>query len=74
MPATENQPLRILRAPDVVRRTGLSSTTIWRLERDGRFPRRRRIAGNLVGWRSDHVEAWIRERPAIPRETAVSAE
>ena len=63
--AIENQPLQILRGPEVVQRTGLSSTTIWRLERDGKFPRRRRISGNLVGWRSDEIEVWILECPEV---------
>lgn len=55
--------LRLLRLPEVEELTGLSGTTIWRREKEGKFPRRRRVAGNLVAWRSDEVEAWIRSRP-----------
>jgi prophage regulatory protein len=55
--------LKLMRLPEVEAATGLSGTTIWRREREGRFPRRRRVGPNAVAWRSDEVEAWIRERP-----------
>lgn len=57
--------LRLLRLPEVEAATGLSGTTIWRREREGGFPRRRRISGNVVGWRSDEIEAWIEGRPTV---------
>lgn len=58
--------LRILRLPEVEELTGLSATTIWRREKEGRFPRRRHLGGNLVGWRSDDIEKWIESRPVAP--------
>ena len=54
---------RILRIPDVVERTGLSQTTIWRRERDGEFPRRRRLGENSVGWLESEVDEWLRSCP-----------
>ena len=57
------QAVRMLRLPEVVERTGLSQTTIWRREREGSFPRRRRLGSNLVGWRSDEVAQWIDALP-----------
>ena len=61
--------VKILRLPEVVQATGKSETTIWRDEKAGRFPRRRRIGPNAVGWRSDEIEAWIRERPVVEDST-----
>ena len=55
--------LKIMRLPDVVDATGLSPTTIWRWERAGRFPRRRQVGPNAVGWMSDEIQEWIRARP-----------
>ena len=55
---------RFLRRREVLARTGLSNTTIWRLERDGSFPQRCQISPGLVGWRESDVSAWIDERPA----------
>ena len=55
--------LRMMRLPEVVLATGLSGTTIWRREKDGKFPRRRRLGSTLVAWRSDEIEAWLEGLP-----------
>ena len=60
---------RMLRLPDVVEATGMSSTTIWRRERDGLFPKRRRLGSNLVAWRSDEIEAYIEGLPLADEES-----
>src|SRR5213593_855655 len=36
---------RVLRLPEVKKLTGLGRTTLWQLERDGLFPKRRRLTG-----------------------------
>ena len=55
--------MHILRTPDVTRLTGLSRTTLWRLERRGAFPNRVRLGANSVGWLEDEVQSWIASRP-----------
>lgn len=55
-------PIRLLRFPEVRHRTGLSRTTIWRLERRGTFPAHRRISSNAVGWLEADVNTWINTR------------
>lgn len=55
----ESVPLRFLRFQAVRDRTGLSRSTIWRLERRGEFPRHRRISSNAVGWLEQEIEAWM---------------
>lgn len=54
---------RILRQSEVLAITGLGRTTLWRLEKRGEFPARRRITGNIVGWLASEVEEWIASRP-----------
>ena len=54
--------LRFLRFPAVRARTGLSRSTIWRLERQGSFPRHRRISRNAVAWVEDEVAEWMRSK------------
>jgi prophage regulatory protein len=54
--------LKLLRFPAVRERTGLSRSTIWRLEREGAFPRHRRISANAVAWVEDEVLSWIQSR------------
>jgi len=58
--------LKLLRFPIVRERTGLSRSTIWRLERRGEFPRHHRIAPNVVAWIEEEVAAWILERTTAP--------
>jgi prophage regulatory protein len=63
---------RILRKPEIRRRTGLSDSTIWRFERAGDFPRRRRIGRNSVGWLEGEVARWIADRATSgPAESAL---
>ena len=58
---------RFLREPEVQHITGLSRTTRWRLQRDGKFPRRRQISPNGVGWLASEIFAWMAER-SVPVE------
>jgi prophage regulatory protein len=62
-PATE-QPLRLIRDPEVRRRTALSRSTIWRLEQAGNFPPRRKISARAIAWVESEVEQWIRSKGA----------
>ena len=59
---SEARPTRLLRFPAVRERTGLSRSTIWRLERRGEFPRHRRISANAVAWVEEEVADWIRSK------------
>lgn len=61
--------MHILRKKEAQDRAGISDVTAWRLEKEGRFPRRFRIAGNRVGYLESEIDAWIEER-AAQRESA----
>jgi len=41
---------------------GLSCVTLWRLERDGKFPARRQISPNRVAYLESEVVAWMESR------------
>lgn len=51
-------PLRFIRFTTIRERTGLSRSTIWRLERRGAFPRHHRMSTNAVGWLEHEVDEW----------------
>ena len=53
----------ILKTKDLLLRVGLSRTSIWRLEREGLFPKRIRLSANTVGWLEDEVQDWLASRP-----------
>ena len=57
--AIELQSDRILRLKEVKALTGLSRSTILRLESDGDFPGKKKIATSAVGWSFIAVQAWI---------------
>ncbi|MGP0088952.1 MAG: helix-turn-helix transcriptional regulator [Xanthobacteraceae bacterium] len=50
---------KIIRRPEVVARTGLSKSTIQRLEAAGEFPKHFPISKNLVGWSEHEIDEWI---------------
>lgn len=54
----------VLRLPQVVALTGLSKSTIRRMEERGEFPQRRQISVRAVGWHSSAVAAFIKSRTA----------
>jgi len=50
---------RIIRKPQVSERTGLSMSTIRRLEIAGSFPKRIQLSKSAVGWVERDVQQWI---------------
>ena len=53
------RPERLISFDEVHHRTGLSRTTIWRLERTGEFPRSVQISRGRRAWREADVDQWI---------------
>lgn len=60
--------LSLLSFDDLQRLVPLSRTTIWRLERQGEFPRRIRISTNRVAWLVSDVEEWLASRQEHDRQ------
>ena len=67
----------LLRFREVSLQTGLSRSTVDRLEKQGRFPRRVQLGDRTVAWRSSDINAWIKalnpparaQRPALVLRT-----
>ena len=56
-------PTRLLRYPDVKPRIGgLARSTVWRLEKAGKFPEHRQISANAVGWLESEIDEWVASR------------
>jgi prophage regulatory protein len=53
------QPEHLLRLRDVVERTRLSRSTIYRLIDGGRFPKPFRVGDFAVRWKSSMIDGWI---------------
>ena len=65
--------VRILRLPEVQRRTGLSRSTIYVRLDQGRFPKPVSLGARAVGWIESEVDEWIRERIAESRGDSMAA-
>jgi len=53
---------RLIRNSEVQKLTGLSRSTIWRLQSSGNFPPSLPLTSRLVGWRLSDIQEWIRDR------------
>lgn len=53
----------ILRRDEVLRRTGLSKATVYRLMEAGLFPRQVLLSSRAVGWLEHEVREWLDNRP-----------
>jgi prophage regulatory protein len=51
---------RFLRIAEVLRRTGLTRSTLYRKIAAGSFPRQVMISARCIGWRESAVNQWIR--------------
>lgn len=60
--------MQLLRISDVMRITRLSRMTIYRMERKGEFPNRRRLGQNSVAWLESDVSNWVSARPVANQD------
>ena len=58
----------IIRPRNLPAVTGLSRTTIWRLEQSGDFPKRIRLSAGAVGYRRPEIEAWLASRQTVAED------
>ena len=61
-PIEDNVAVMFLRIQAVVRVTGLSRSTLYRLIADEAFPRPVRLGPRAVAWRRSDIEAWGKAR------------
>lgn len=53
---------QFIREPECLRITGLSRPTRWRLEKEGKFPKRCKLSQNTIGWLASDLEEWINSK------------
>lgn len=52
---------RVVRDAETVKVTGLFPTTIWRLEKAGKFPKKRKLSVNAVGRLESEIAEWLQD-------------
>ena len=55
-------PEKILTREQLIEIVPISRSQLYRLEQQGKFPRRVRLGANRVGWLASEVMAWIAEK------------
>ncbi len=56
---------RIILEAERKRMTGISRTTAWRMEKEGKYPKRRKVSDGLVGWLESELDEWIANRQLV---------
>lgn len=56
-----------MRKREVLSKIGVSSSTLYRLEKAGNFPERRKLSSNSIGWLNTEVDYWINSREKLVR-------
>ena len=59
--------ISILRLPDVIKRTGLSRSSIYQKISDGDFPRPISLSSRAVGWIEFEIDDWLEQRISSSR-------
>jgi prophage regulatory protein len=54
--------MQIYRIKDVIKVTGLSRSTIYRLMDQDRFPKSIKLSQRIIGFLEEDIEQWIQER------------
>lgn len=49
----------IIRLPEVIKRTGLSRSTIYLRLKDNQFPKPIPLGARAIGWLEEDVDSWI---------------
>ena len=60
---------RLLRLNEVLTRTALTRSTIYRKMREGSFPEPLKIGVRAVRWPESEIKAWLAARPRATGET-----
>lgn len=63
--------MKLIRKSRLLQYVPLSYSQINRLEKDGKFPRRRLIGARAVAWNEEEVKDWIDARPQSPLVTDI---
>ena len=57
---------RLLRREEVETRCGITRSSLYRLMREGLFPRPVKVGKRAVRWRESEISGWLQSRPHSP--------
>lgn len=56
---------RIVREPERRQITGICRTKCHLMEKEGKFPARRKLGGRAVGWMLSEIQEWLQNQPKV---------
>lgn len=56
-------PFNIIRVKDLAEMLNCSPVTIWRMQKRGELPPRKKFTNRMVGWDEDTIRDWFDSRP-----------
>ena len=56
---------KVLRLREVIGKTGLAKSTVYKKISEGEFPKQFSLGGKAVGWLESDIEEWIKSRVLI---------
>lgn len=65
---------RTVREPECRKLTGLCRTTRYLMEREGRFPARRKLGGRAIGWMLSEIQVWQQNQPRVTTDKSCEVE
>ena len=63
---TSNNQTKILRMKEVSARIGLCKAMVYRLQKQGNFPKSVKLGQRATGWYEHEIEAWLAARTSVP--------
>ena len=57
--------LKIIRPSELAEALSISTVTVWRMEKRGDLPPRRKISQGISGWLESDLIEWLKERPTV---------
>lgn len=55
----------IIRPKKLFEKIGLSRSTVWRLEKEGKFPKHIKLSSQAIGWVEAEIDAWLLNRSLL---------
>lgn len=61
--------IKIIRPKDLAELLSVSTVTVWRMEKRGELPKRKKISSRTVGWLESDIQEWLENRPYAEPQT-----
>ena len=62
--------MRFIRPKELSKKLSVSIPTLWRMEKSGQLPPKRKIGKRAVGWLDTDIDEWLKSRPTVTSNPA----